>query len=65
MVSIIAAVGGFFLGGIVFAGIGIAWGYARAVKHIAALGTLVLQNAAASQKPQTPAAVSGNSTRFN
>jgi hypothetical protein len=51
---IAAAVGGFLFGGIVFVGIGVAWGYAKAVRHISALGTLVLQNAATAQAKQQP-----------
>jgi hypothetical protein len=59
---IAAAIGGFIFGGLAFVGIGVAWGYATAVKHLSAAGAMVLQNAAASQKPQQPVVVSSNST---
>jgi hypothetical protein len=63
---IAAGLGGFFVGALVFVVVGAAWGYANAVRHLSAVGTVILQNAAASQKPQMPVADSTNpATRFN
>lgn len=55
MAWIIAAfIIGFLFSGFICFVVGAARGYAKAVKHISALGTLVLQNAAAAQAKQQP-----------
>jgi hypothetical protein len=63
---IAAFTGGFFVGAFVFYVIGAAKGYACAVRHLAAIGKAVLENAAASQvKPQPQATAPSTTARFN
>jgi hypothetical protein len=60
-----AFIGGFFIGAFIFFVVGAAKGYVSAVRHLTTIGEAIFRNAAATQKPQAPVAVSSDSTRFN
>jgi hypothetical protein len=62
---IAAAVGGFFIGGIICGLAGFAFGYVTANKHNLAAGTAFLQNVAAAQAKQEPQSGSKRTSNLN
>jgi hypothetical protein len=62
---IAAAIGGFFVGGLIFGFAGFTLGYIQANQHNLAAGTVLLQNIATVQAKQQPQVQTPKSTERN